>query len=336
MVMALTMFYVAKATPVASQAPRNRGTIWTTNLGCGGQQDVNHYAHGATVSIQGANFLPNSQHSWQITGQPGQASCDPHQIVASGTVLADADGGFCVNPAYTVNFDDCGEYTVDVTDSHKNDNYRVDEDVKPSPSPTISPTPTASPSPTISPMPEVSPSPEVSPTPQISPLPEVSPTPQVSPSPVASPTPSGTPQPGHNTSLANDNLQCGNKTFDAVMDVKDNDQAIKDVLVKFTYNGETKEARTNENGRAKVTFEPKVEGTVTATADGYPSQSMYIKLPADCSVVVLDPNRKHGQVLGATTLADTGTAVDQLLVTTIMAGVFMIAGGFYGLTKRQV
>ncbi|MFH1073144.1 MAG: hypothetical protein V1743_06990 [Nanoarchaeota archaeon] len=106
----------------------NPGSIWTTKDDCGeSQQDVNHYAIGETVWINGANFNADN-YPWDITGQPGQASCDPNIVVASGIVTINETGAFCF-AAYTVQNDDCGEYKVNV--GNKNDNYHVDEQVIP-------------------------------------------------------------------------------------------------------------------------------------------------------------------------------------------------------------
>jgi len=102
----------------------NSGAIWTTKNDCGDvKQDVNHYAIGEHVFINGANF-DSEETYWEITGRPGHASCDPGMIVASGTWPVDASGAFCFD-AYTVQPDDCGEYQVKF--GVKGDNYRVIE-----------------------------------------------------------------------------------------------------------------------------------------------------------------------------------------------------------------
>ena len=146
------------------------------------------------------------------------------------------------------------------------------------------------------------PSPEPSPSPSASP----SSSPASSSAPASSPGVGGSSQSGRRTSLANDNLQCPTKTFEAVFDVKDNGNGIKDVLVKFSYNGVNKEARTNENGRAKVTFDQNGNGILTASADGWDSQSMSLTMPV-CETVAVQPSPKPkaAQILGASTLANT-------------------------------
>jgi hypothetical protein len=106
-------------------AATNPGSIWTTKNDCGdASQDVNHYAIGDVVYINGANFNPDT-YSWDITGQPGGASCDPNIVVVSGNETVDANGNFCF-AAYTVQNDDCGEYKAHF--NNKQDNYRVDDD----------------------------------------------------------------------------------------------------------------------------------------------------------------------------------------------------------------
>jgi hypothetical protein len=98
------------------------GSIWTTKNDCGtSQQDVNQFAIGETVFINGAN-IPEGTTAWDITGQNGGASCDPAQVVANSTITINESGAFCFE-AYTIASDDCGEYKATVGNKH--DNYRV-------------------------------------------------------------------------------------------------------------------------------------------------------------------------------------------------------------------
>jgi cell division septation protein DedD len=149
----------ALVAPAASAA--NAGSIWTTQETCNtpAAQDANHYAVYETVHIRGEGFDANATLGWSITGQPGGASSDPGIVVASGDVTTDGTGYFCV-AAYTVEPGDDGEYTVDVDEASKNDNYRV-EGVAATPTP-VPPTPTPVP-PTPTPV-EPTPTP-VEPTP---------------------------------------------------------------------------------------------------------------------------------------------------------------------------
>jgi hypothetical protein len=116
--------FLIAAIVTANIALATPGSIWTTNGDCGdASQDVNHYAIGDVVYINGANYAEDI-YSWDITGQPGGASCDPDVAVASGNKVVDASGNFCF-AAYTVQKDDCGEYKATVGNKH--DNYRVNE-----------------------------------------------------------------------------------------------------------------------------------------------------------------------------------------------------------------
>ncbi|MBN2355312.1 T9SS type A sorting domain-containing protein [candidate division KSB1 bacterium] len=101
-------------------------SIWTTNKCAQDQQDKNHYKIGETVYVAGEDFDPLSSYSWTIKGNPGGSSCDPNTIVASGTIITDENGDFCF-AAYIILNNDCGTYSVDV--SQKNDNYVVDDSV---------------------------------------------------------------------------------------------------------------------------------------------------------------------------------------------------------------
>ncbi len=101
----------------------NSGSIWTTTNQCGAeQQDVNQYSPGEHVYINGANF-DEGEYDWDITGQPGQASCDPNTKVASGSIAVDSSRAFCFE-AYTVANNDCGVYKV-TFGRNKHDNYHV-------------------------------------------------------------------------------------------------------------------------------------------------------------------------------------------------------------------
>lgn len=98
------------------------GAIWTTVNDCGDeQQNVNHFSAGEYVYINGAGF-DDGQHLWDITGLPGQASCDSNSQVTYGSFSVDESGEFCF-VAYMIEDDDCGEYKV--TFGNKHDNYRV-------------------------------------------------------------------------------------------------------------------------------------------------------------------------------------------------------------------
>lgn len=118
----IVMFGLVFLIAVGFVSAAQSGAIWTTLAGCGDEkQDVNHYAVGDAVYINGANFKPGT-YSWDIIGKPGRASTDPRMTVASGNVVVDSSGSFCFN-AYTIPQGDSGEYGVHV--DKKSDNYRV-------------------------------------------------------------------------------------------------------------------------------------------------------------------------------------------------------------------
>ena len=99
------------------------GSIKTTTSACNSPVDENHYLIGETVYIHGSNFA-SSNYAWDITGQPGGASCDPNIAVALGNFNVNSSNDFCF-PAYVIQNGDCGEYKV--TFDGKHDNYRVDD-----------------------------------------------------------------------------------------------------------------------------------------------------------------------------------------------------------------
>lgn len=164
---------------------------------------------------------------------------------------------------------------------------------------------------------------EPTPTPDVTP----EPTPEVSPEPTSTPESSPAPddgKSGHRSALATDNLNCEHSDFEAVMDVRWDGNGMKDVKVKFNFNGSTKEATTNENGRAKVSY-GRGNGTLTAEAADYPSQSLTITEPENCPA----ESNSQGQVLGISTLANTGNTTQQIALFSLLAGVAVTAYAVY-------
>ncbi len=114
---------------------------------------------------------------------------------------------------------------------------------------------------------------------------------------------------------------CTNNEFEVTMDLKDaNGNGAKDVLVTFTYRNEKKEARTNNDGRARVFYSFSGEDSVEARADGFATQHVFIKAAQSCPVTGGSSStssnnntetRSNGQVLGASTLAETGMNIWQ-------------------------
>ena len=94
-----------------TKAQSASGEIWTSINACGAKNQSNNvYNIGDVVFINGENFDPGT-YQWSILGSPGNASCDPDQQVAVAAFFIDESGAFCF-PAYTIESDDCGTYTV--------------------------------------------------------------------------------------------------------------------------------------------------------------------------------------------------------------------------------
>jgi hypothetical protein len=190
------------------------------------------------------------------------------------------------------------------------------------------------------PSPSPSPSPEVTPSPTPSPSPEVDPSPTPSPSPSPSPTP--TPSVGRSSSLGT-NVTCSNE-FETVLDATDNGNGVKDVKVKFTYNGSVKEVKTNNGGRASVHFGRSGDGNVTAEPEGFSNQTQFVTMPKDCppqpgtgggEVLGATTEAPRGKVLGATTLAATGTASTTIASIGLVLGMMLVGGSYYGYRQSK-
>ncbi len=171
------------------------GSVWTTKNGCNpdDQQDVNHYAIGEWVYINGRGFSVNVALPWSIKGNPGGSSGDPKITVASGSILSDGTGSFCIM-AYQVKADDWGEYTIDV--DGKNDNYRVE--ASSTQEPTQEPTEDPTQEPTEDPTQEPTEDPTQEPTEDPTQEPTEDPTQEPTEDPIGGPDPTSTPVPEYN------------------------------------------------------------------------------------------------------------------------------------------
>lgn len=129
---------------------------------------------------------------------------------------------------------------------------------------------------------------------------------------------------GYRSSLNSDRVQCGNSTFDAVMDLKHEGYPAKDIKVRFTFNDQVKEISTNKDGRAKIDFD-MAEGTVYAKAPDYPEQAMHISLPKDCPM----PEQKIEQ------LANTGKQNELFVAGGMLIGLAGSIAAIYAYKKNQ-
>ena len=133
------------------------------------------------------------------------------------------------------------------------------------------------------------------------------------------------------------------------MDLVEDGQGRSDIEVTFTYHGATLKAKTNADGRARVNFGKNGDDTLEARADGWPTQSIAVRMPTDCPAVggtssgqVLGTStqsnnnqRSSGQVLGATTLASTGQASESLAQAAIGLGLGLIIASRFILAQNR-
>ena len=159
-----------------------------------------------------------------------------------------------------------------------------------------------------------------------SPSPEVSPSPEPSQEP--SPSPKSSPEPEQQVTFSASGPACSNN-FSTKLEVKVDGQGVSGIKVKFSYKADTKEAVTNSDGIAGVDFEFKGNGEVTASADGYPSQTVGVQQNTDCPAggtggEVLGTTTE-GQVLGA--MAGTGSPVADLFNLVFGLGAGLIGTG---------
>ena len=99
------------------------GSIWDTDMPCS-DNEINQYNIGDIVYVHGHGFDPDTDYEWTVEGQPGEASCKPTVVVASGTLTSDEFGDIC-ELAYVIQQDDCGVYKITVGQKH--DTFSVDE-----------------------------------------------------------------------------------------------------------------------------------------------------------------------------------------------------------------
>lgn len=178
------------------------------------------------------------------------------------------------------------------------------------------------------PTPTPTPTEEPTPTPTEEPTP--TPTEEPTPTPSVTPEDPGTPDKEY-SSISVDHLSCGEYDFRAAMTLRAGDKPLKDVLVVFTYNGMSKNDYTNEDGKARVTFDFAGEAVVKATPNnGFDSQETKVTQETNCqemgagmrSVVAGD-----NQVLGANTYAQAGVFEDIMMSIMGLSGATMTAVG---------
>lgn len=150
------------------------------------------------------------------------------------------------------------------------------------------------------------------------------------------PAPTANPQAGKQSSAGIDGKVCAGQNFNAYTVLRLDGQPVKDVNVKFVYNGEAKYAKTQVDGRAGVAYGYASDSDVQyLPQDGYPTQLQKAVRASDCNVVVTaGTTTTGGQVLGASTLAKTGTAATTLINLVGLAGVSLTAAGSLILKRK--
>lgn len=169
------------------------------------------------------------------------------------------------------------------------------------------------------------------PTPTPTATPSASPTPSITPSV----TPTGTPTPENpdkeSSKLWVEKLACDQYDFRAEMDLMVDNNPVKDVLVSFTYNGLSKNAYTNQDGRASTSFTYTGEAVVKATPNnGFASQESKVTIETNCQElggIVSTPASTYTQVLGADTYAETGVFEDVMMSIVGLGGATMTSIG---------
>ncbi len=195
-------------------------------------------------------------------------------------------------------------------------------------------------------------SPIVSPDPL--PIPDPSADPQVSPDPTAEPSPSPEVGGDENSESSGTWSRLGyevchsESSFEAVYDVKRDGQPVAGVLVTFHYNP-TQQAITDQTGRARSVFEKTTSDTLTATANGFPDQSIWVNLTQGCSSYYY-PNPEAGvsgstlasntlypqslsKVLGVSTLPKTGRTQDTMVF--ILLVMSLVGLSFEAVSQRR-
>ncbi len=152
------------------------------------------------------------------------------------------------------------------------------------------------------------------------------------------PTPIANPQAGKQSSAGIDGKVCSGQNFNAYAVLKLDGNPVKDVNVKFVYNGEAKFAKTQVDGRAGVAYGYANDSDVQyLPEDGYPTQLQKAVKANDCAVIVTaGTTTTGGQVLGASTLAKTGSAEEVFMSIVGFAGAGLTAAGSFLTLKKKI
>jgi outer membrane biosynthesis protein TonB len=187
-------------------------------------------------------------------------------------------------------------------------------DGTPTTSPTESPEPTEEPEGTPTPNPTNQP--ELTPT--QTPTPSSQPT--VTIAPTQPPAATATPKPEDNKKsmdISKNGPTCEERTFSVSVQLKDDGKEIKDQMVTFSYLSVSKQAKTNDQGRAGVDLDYAGKGEVRAEAEGWPTARATVD-ELICDGAVLGTTDGDGEVMGASEngqvlgYASTGASTESL------------------------
>lgn len=192
-------------------------------------------------------------------------------------------------------------------------------------------------------------------TPSPTPSPSVSPSPSTKPEPSPSPTPTPTTDnQGQKTQLGITGPICNNRQFRAYANVTNNGQPISGINISFNYNNQTLQSLTDNKGQTGVNFTYGGNTKVEMNPDqGYPSQSQLITLDDSTACQTLQKSQNSnsqstgsilgsttvstsGQVLGASTMAETGVFEDNLVNMVGLMGAALLATGAVVYAKKSV
>lgn len=169
-------------------------------------------------------------------------------------------------------------------------------------------------------------------TPVITPTPEVTTTPVPEVTATPAPEVTATPVPRHRWSGLGYNAKCDADDIEVTFDIKREDGSFEEkVKVHFEYQGSKQTAETNRDGRATVFFGKNGDGLLSATADGYPSQSAQMIMPRDCPETA--EVGRGGQTLATVSYAPTGTATQSALLIAQGIGMLLLTAGSFHYVK---
>jgi hypothetical protein len=118
--------------------------------------------------------------------------------------------------------------------------------------------------------------------------------------------------PSAKTSVTHIDPQCSG-SFNARMELREGNSTPEGVTVRFTYRNETKESKTNKEGKAEASFFYSGDENIKIEADGYPSHDAPVRSAQNCTSGSVLGASTEGKILGASTMAATGSSIMSLI-----------------------